>query len=646
MLLTLLAVLGVVTPGRAQSLTLVTDPPHLGTYYSLTHLFLTNAPPWPPLPMLPFDVPVYLLSNDPTNGPVYAFDDSSVDYDALDSMTAMTAMAPLNASPDSPGPLYSTNDFYLSILLDTNNPGYVDLVLHNASSPTTFYQILTNISITKPLSWYFGQIAPGDSSSNNLWFSILPYLVASGAPTNQFFRAVSGSEVVSVNIYPYFNPIIEPSSTNQTTQPGWFVISVYPINANDVTVVYNLSGSAVNGVDYTNIPTSITIPAGQQNANVYIQAKYDPKIDFDESCVLSLVLTNGYLVEPSAPSATLTISDNLTNMIQAVLTNLPVADLDYYSPSNSLIASAYYPYWNGGTNYFARIWTYFTTNSGTVATNVAITNWSYAGGSQDEVRLTVVKTNSNSVFHPGETFFAPNTNGTIGWISADGLNFSNAWLTITNELNPFADIYVDQTGIWGGDLLVVSGQSGGIPNENIWRINTNKQTTLVASIPTSHLEGLVTLPNNPTQYGPWAGKLLTADENEGLFYAVDTNGNYQSFGLDVGGDPIQPSAMKVIAAGQNLYFSDPRSQVDPSVYPPLVLKIPQQYFTNSIGDILVTRAGENGRDAALFIVHWDNATGTFINRKIPYGGGGAPFYGEYIEHATFAPLDLPPVSPQ
>lgn len=335
-------------------------------------------------------------------------------------------------------------------------------------------------------------------------------------------------------------------------------------------------------------------------------------------------------------------------MIQAVLTNLPAADLDYYSPSNSLIASAYYPDWNSGTNYFARIWTHLTTNSGTVITNVGMTNWSYAGGSADEVRLTVVKLNTNTTFHPGDTFFAPNTNGTVGWISADGLTFSNVWLTITNELNPFAgDIYVDQTGIWGGDLLVVSGKSNAQPDENmnIWRISTNRQVSLVASIRTSHLEGLVTLPDNPTQYGPWSGKLITANENAGLFFAVGTDGSYREFTLDVGGDLIQPSAMRVVPPGQNLYFSDPRSLSAPPL-PPLVLKIPHQYFTNYIGDILVTRAGENDLPAALFIVHWDNTIGRFVNTEIPYANQGAPFYGEYIEHATFAPLDLPPIPPE
>ncbi len=196
-------------------------------------------------------------------------------------------------------------------------------------------------------------------------------------------------------------------------------------------------------------------------------------------------------------------------------------------------------------------------------------------------------------------------------------------------------------------MLVVAGESYPLTfgNRSIWRINTNKVATLVASIPTEHLEGLLTLPNNPTQYGPWAGKLLTADESEGLFYAVDTNGNYQSFALNVNGDPIEPSAMKVIPPHANLYFSDPRSD---NGLPPLVLKIRSEYFADSVADILVTRAGEfppiaYQNDPALFILHWDNIAGQFFARKIDYAA--APYYGRYIEHATFTPdsFDLPPL---
>lgn len=109
----------------------------------------------------------------------------------------------------------------------------------------------------------------------------------------------------------------------------------------------------------------------------------------------------------------------------------------------------------------------------------------------------MVKTNTSTGFNPGDTFFTPQDPGTIGWISSDASRWSNQWLTIFAESNSFrGDIYVDQTAIWGGDLLVVSGESGGLLNQNmnIWRVSTNKQASLVASIPTSHLEGLLTLP--------------------------------------------------------------------------------------------------------------------------------------------------------
>ncbi|HEV2390894.1 MAG TPA: hypothetical protein VG146_00885 [Verrucomicrobiae bacterium] len=112
----------------------------------------------------------------------------------------MTAMTPLDASPDGPSPLYGPTDLYLSILIDTNNPDQFDLELHNVTS-TNLYELLFKANITDS-EWEFGQIAVPDPSTNNLWF--LP--VNNDAP-QKFFRAASGNGYVSVGIYPYFDPM-------------------------------------------------------------------------------------------------------------------------------------------------------------------------------------------------------------------------------------------------------------------------------------------------------------------------------------------------------------------------------------------------------------------------------------------------------
>src|SRR5690348_7734162 len=45
------------------------------------------------------------------------------------------------------------------------------------------------------------------------------------------------------------------------------------------------------------------------------------------------------------------------------------------------------------------------------------------------------------------------------------------------------------------------------------------------------LEGVITLPNDPMKYGPWAGKILTCGEVTGLLYTVDPAGTVTPYKL-------------------------------------------------------------------------------------------------------------------
>ncbi len=55
------------------------------------------------------------------------------------------------------------------------------------------------------------------------------------------------------------------------------------------TVYYNISGTAINGVDYTQIPDSVIIPAGQSSANLIIQPLYDGVPEGMETVILEFM---------------------------------------------------------------------------------------------------------------------------------------------------------------------------------------------------------------------------------------------------------------------------------------------------------------------------------------------------------------------
>jgi len=146
------------------------------------------------------------------------------------------------------------------------------------------------------------------------------------------------------------------------------------------------------------------------------------------------------------------------------------------------------------------------------------------------------------------------------------------------------DLYVDQTGVWGNDLLAVSGDEGQLDDtRGVWRIHNSTNVTLVTRIPSRHLEGILTLSNNPAQYGPWANMLLTGDDYLGLIYAVDTNRNWTPYNLG-----ICPDTIRLIPTNRDLYC------VYFALVQSMVLKVSRNWLTNYVGDVLMVQAKKTG----------------------------------------------------
>ena len=148
---------------------------------------------------------------------------------------------------------------------------------------------------------------------------------------------------------------------------------------------------------------------------------------------------------------------------------------------------------------------------------------------------------------------------------------------------------------------------------------------------------MITLTNEPARWGPWAGRIITGDENLHVIYAIDTNGVTKTFNLG-----IDPEDFDIIPTNQNLYACDhdlPNPLGGPSG---AIVKFPASYFSNHVGDLLITDAGEVNPPAKLFIVHWDAVHTNFVTTSISYiRPSGAP--GDF-EHVTFAPVDIPYIS--
>ena len=91
---------------------------------------------------------------------------------------------------------------------------------------------------------------------------------------------------------------------------GQFTIArVGDIVLHELTVQFTLSGSAVNGTDYQQLPTSVTIPADALSANVRVTPVNDAAVEGDETVVLILSPSDQY--EVGLPDrAIIRITDN------------------------------------------------------------------------------------------------------------------------------------------------------------------------------------------------------------------------------------------------------------------------------------------------------------------------------------------------
>jgi hypothetical protein len=105
-------------------------------------------------------------------------------------------------------------------------------------------------------------------------------------------------------------PSQEPSPTNSDPgQVGLIYISNEGLATNDVTVYYSVSGTAMNGVDYTNLPGVATVLLSQGYAEIDIAPIADG-LKPDQTVILTLTQNTNYLIDPALASATNTLQAN------------------------------------------------------------------------------------------------------------------------------------------------------------------------------------------------------------------------------------------------------------------------------------------------------------------------------------------------
>jgi hypothetical protein len=625
--LTLAALLLSSLPAPAQ-----TTPP-LGQpfgFWSAAH------PEWPPLPAPPPGVTAQLLGVTTDGVWVFVLQDLGFPYAAALSPSRATSGAYDDwQGGGGPQPSYNpATDFILDIAV-TNNLAW--LTAYNIRSNYFQIQSLTNVPRLAGQEWaieeqYVGLI------TNVVTLDPIP---VDGVPA-KFFRGAESDTLVSIVTYTD-SPAVEPWPTS----PATFYIT--RTNANNdysqpLTVYYTTSGSAIPGQTYSNLSGSVTIQQDRNNALVEIVPLADDLVRSNTTVVLSLVMTNTYLVDSNAPSALNYIIDN---PFHAVATNIYLpTTLACQALSNALLVAYDWP--DGLPYTFAQILTNTATSTNSdnsLVTCAALTNWPGVSNLSQLDVLAVVTAQAGQAtnaagFTNGDLFFNADAPGVISWISADGSSYVSNWVTLPGETNYVRGaLAFDQNGVYGGDLLVVTGDSDNYDYElsqrNIYRVHSDKTAVLIASIDAYCLEGVCAVPNDTNRYGPLAGKIITADQNviPPLVWAADSQSttNFLS-GWAVTDFHIIPTNQDFYLPGS--YGIEPiTGKVD------TLFKVSRLYLQDYVGDLLMTQ-----EDGALFILHWDPVEG-FVIYTIAYPTSYVYIWPDF-EPGAFAPFPIPLISPQ
>lgn len=186
-----------------------------------------------------------------------------------------------------------------------------------------------SVSVAVPLNVKDDSTYEGDESVVVTLVTDPAYIITSGSAT----AIITDDEPVpsEINIQATDPTAGEPAAS------GEFTIT-RSNNTGNLTVKYDIGGSAVNGTDYQLLIGSVEIPDGQYSVTVSINPSDDALAEHDETVVLTLREDQAYTV--GTASATVTIADDdlrVASFEQATDTNLMARTPDTsYATATSL----------------------------------------------------------------------------------------------------------------------------------------------------------------------------------------------------------------------------------------------------------------------------------------------------------------------
>ena len=248
--------------------------------------------------------PFYVTNNNAIVQPAYTA--LSLGGQAVYTFNVATAGSyVINAQVNAPG--MDNNSFFVNIDAQPTDP----TMIWDAPVTSGF--------ASQTVSWR-GNGGANTNSLSGMDAQYAPAVFNLSAGTHQLIvRGREGlAQISSFTITPYSQAPSLPTVTVAATTAsasrvgpvnGMFTLTRTGSTSAALTVNFSLTGNAANGVDYTTIPASVTIPAGAASTAVTVAPLPSATSVGSETAVLTLAANSAYAIG-SANSATVTIAGN------------------------------------------------------------------------------------------------------------------------------------------------------------------------------------------------------------------------------------------------------------------------------------------------------------------------------------------------
>lgn len=224
-----------------------------------------------------------------------------------------------------------------SIGLVTNSAA---TLLTNSTQGNPFFLAWSNV----PAGNYVLTALATDSAGHSATSGPVTIFVLTSLPPVVSIYAPDPVAVEGTNYGNWYAPTNATTNYISGANTATFLVRRDSATNTALTVYYSIGGTAINGVDYVTLPTSVTIPAGQRYALITI----DPLDDMDSSyrpydtVILSLLLPPTaytspltYSVGTPASAGAIILEENFLPMPNPVIRNLPDSSLHVSLPATN-----------------------------------------------------------------------------------------------------------------------------------------------------------------------------------------------------------------------------------------------------------------------------------------------------------------------